>query len=140
VGCSNVPGECTAFLGMPPIIDHFIHMSVKSPIPHNARRFVGFLTKAGGRCEHRLWNRGRGFCFMRPRIREGAMSDSSKAAWEKAAECEAHAQATEDGNLQGMFRKLRDSWIRVGNDAQLSEQIEENAKRLDEREAGAGNE
>jgi hypothetical protein len=42
------------------------------------------------------------------------MSDKGKAAWEKAAACEAHARATEDGKLQGMFRKLRDSWIRIG--------------------------
>jgi hypothetical protein len=62
------------------------------------------------------------------------MSDKGKAAWEKAAACEAHAQATEDGKLQGMFRKLRDSWIRIGNDAELSEQIEANAIRLDRRE------
>lgn len=58
------------------------------------------------------------------------MSDRGKAAWEKAAACEAHAQATQDGKLQTMFRKLRDSWIRIGNDAQLSEEIEANAKRL----------
>ena len=37
------------------------------------------------------------------------MSEQGKVAWEKAAACEAHAQATEDGSLKGMFRKLRDS-------------------------------
>ena len=37
------------------------------------------------------------------------MSDKGKAAWDKAAACEAHARATSDGKLQAMFRKLRDS-------------------------------
>ena len=59
------------------------------------------------------------------------MSDEGKAAWDKAAACEVHAQATNDRKLQAMFRKLRDSWIRIGNDAQFTEDVAANAKRLD---------
>ena len=36
------------------------------------------------------------------------MSNNGEAAWDKAAACEAHAQATSDGKLQAMFRKLRE--------------------------------
>jgi len=64
------------------------------------------------------------------------MSEKGKAAWDKAAACEAHAQATNDGKLQALFRKLRDSWIRIGNDVQFSEDLAANAKRL---ERGAKN-
>ena len=39
----------------------------------------------------------------------------------KAAACEAHAKATDDRKLQVMFRKLRDSWVRIGNDAQFAD-------------------
>ena len=59
------------------------------------------------------------------------MPDTSQNAWSKAAACEAHAQAAPDGKMQQMFRKLRDSWIRIGNDAQLSADVEANARRLD---------
>ena len=62
---------------------------------------------------------------------EVAMPDEGKAAWDKAAACEAHARATSDGKLQAMFRKLRDSWIRIGNDAQFSADLAANAKRLE---------
>src|SRR5947209_4468095 len=62
---------------------------------------------------------------------EGAMSDRGPDAWEKAAACEMHAQATTDGKLQQMFRKLRDSWIRIGNAAQFSDDLAANAERLD---------
>jgi hypothetical protein len=47
------------------------------------------------------------------------MRPTGQDALEKAAACEAHAQATKDGKLQVMFRKLRDSWIRIANNAQL---------------------
>jgi hypothetical protein len=62
---------------------------------------------------------------------EVAMSDEGKAAWDKAAACEAHAKAASDSRLQVVFRKLRDSWIRVGNDAQFSADVAANAKRLE---------
>ena len=41
----------------------------------------------------------------------------------KAAACEAHAQASNDGKMQALFRKLRDSWIRIGNNAQLEQTL-----------------
>lgn len=55
-------------------------------------------------------------------------------AWGKAAACEAHAQATADGKLQAAFRKLRDSWMRIGNDAQFRADVAANADRLNGRE------
>jgi hypothetical protein len=65
------------------------------------------------------------------------MSDRPDA-WAKAAACEAHAQATTDGKLQAMFRKLRDSWIRIGNDTQFSRDVAANAERLSERRYDGG--
>jgi hypothetical protein len=59
------------------------------------------------------------------------MSDRGDNAWDKAAACEAHAQGTQDRKLKTMFLKLRDSWIRIGNDAQFSEDVAANAVRLD---------
>ena len=61
------------------------------------------------------------------------MRQQGKDAWEKAAACEAHAQASADGKLQSMFRKLRDSWIRIGNDAQFNDDVSANADRLNKR-------
>jgi hypothetical protein len=56
-------------------------------------------------------------------------------AWKKAAACERHTQATTDDKLQTAFRKLRDSWIRVGNNAEFAEHVEANNQRLkDERQ------
>jgi hypothetical protein len=56
-------------------------------------------------------------------------------AWEKAAACERHAQATTDNKLQTAFRKLRDSWARVGNNAEFAEHVDANNQRSkDERE------
>ena len=51
-------------------------------------------------------------------------------AWEKAAACERHAQTATTAKLQNAFRKIRDSWIRIANNTQLSEDIEANAERL----------
>ena len=51
------------------------------------------------------------------------------------AACERHAQATTDNKLQTAFRKLRDSWVRVGNNAEFAEHVDANNQRLkDERE------
>ena len=61
----------------------------------------------------------------------GVMSEDRPDAWEKAAACEAHANATQDGKLKAMFRRLRDSWIRIGNDAQFAQDVDANARRLD---------
>jgi hypothetical protein len=41
-------------------------------------------------------------------------------AYKKAVACEAHARASSDRLMQEKFRKLRDSWLRIGNDAQMS--------------------
>jgi hypothetical protein len=51
---------------------------------------------------------------------EGAMAQDTRNAWEKAAACEAHARSLKDDKLQDKFRKLRDSWIRIANNAQLA--------------------
>jgi len=51
-------------------------------------------------------------------------------AWDKAAACEAHAQATADRKLQAAFRKLRDSWVRIGNNAQFTDDVSANTDRL----------
>jgi len=58
------------------------------------------------------------------------MSENHTIAWEKAAACEAHARATRDPKLQEMFRKLRDSWIRIGNAAQISVSVKPNSMPL----------
>jgi hypothetical protein len=60
------------------------------------------------------------------------MSDQRPDAWANAAACEAHAQATSDWKLQAMFRKLRDSWIRIGNQAQFAGDVADNEKRLND--------
>ena len=58
------------------------------------------------------------------------MGQNVRDAWEKAAACEAHAKATDDKKLQVKFRKLRDSWVRIGNDAQFADDVDANASRL----------
>jgi hypothetical protein len=58
--------------------------------------------------------------------------------WKKAAACEAHAQASNDGKMQGLFRKLRDSWIRIGNNQQFEKDVEANAMRLNSTEKRGG--
>jgi hypothetical protein len=55
-------------------------------------------------------------------------------AWERAAACEAQAQRSKDGKLQTMFRKLRDSWIRIANNAQFAGDVAQNAERLKKSE------
>jgi hypothetical protein len=57
------------------------------------------------------------------------MGERADHAWEKAAACEAHAQSTTDSKLRAMFLKLRQSWIRVGNDAQFEDNLNGNAER-----------
>jgi len=49
--------------------------------------------------------------------------NNGQAAWEKAMACELHARSTQDKTLQSKFRKLRDSWIRIGNAAQFEGQL-----------------
>jgi hypothetical protein len=54
-------------------------------------------------------------------------------AWEKAAACQQHAQATSDAGLKALFLKFRDSWIRIGNEAQFDEDVIANEERLSKR-------
>jgi hypothetical protein len=61
------------------------------------------------------------------------MGQEADHAWQKAAACEAHAQAATDSKLKAMFLKLRQSWIRIGNDAQLHDHMTDNGERLDKR-------
>jgi hypothetical protein len=49
--------------------------------------------------------------------------EKARRAFEKAAACEQHARQTSDTKMQELFRKLRDSWIRIGNDAALSDDL-----------------
>jgi hypothetical protein len=79
------------------------------------------------------WNPARALAFVQHELSarmEGAVGQHRDEAWEKAAACEAHAKATNDGKLQAMFRKLRDSWIRIGNKAQFEYDVAANAERL----------
>ncbi len=46
------------------------------------------------------------------------MGPTSETAWEKAAACDAHAKQTTDENMRAKFERLRDSWIRIANNAQ----------------------
>jgi hypothetical protein len=59
------------------------------------------------------------------------MGDRADDAWEKAAACGRHAQATSDDKLKALYLRLRQSWIRVGNDAQFERDLNANAERLD---------
>jgi hypothetical protein len=61
------------------------------------------------------------------------MGERAENAWEKAAACEKHAQRTFDARLKALFLKFRDSWIRIGNEAQFDEDVIENEERLNER-------
>jgi hypothetical protein len=51
------------------------------------------------------------------------MGPSSEAAWKKAAACEAHAKQTEDETLRTKFERLRDSWIRIANNAEIASTV-----------------
>jgi hypothetical protein len=48
------------------------------------------------------------------------MGPSSEAAWSKAAACDAHAKQTKDEILRAKFERLRDSWIRIANEAEVA--------------------
>jgi hypothetical protein len=61
------------------------------------------------------------------------MGDRADEAWEKAAACERQAQATSDSKLKAMFLRLRQSWIRVGNDAQFDHDLNANASDWTDR-------
>jgi hypothetical protein len=53
------------------------------------------------------------------------MGPSSEAAWKKAAACDAHAKQTKDQLLRAKFERLRDSWIRIANDAEIASKGED---------------
>jgi hypothetical protein len=48
------------------------------------------------------------------------MAQNTLNAWEKAAACDAQARSSKDKRFKERFRKLRDSWIRIANNAQLA--------------------
>jgi hypothetical protein len=48
------------------------------------------------------------------------MEPSSEAALKKAAACDAHAKQTNDEILRAKFERLRDSWIRIANQAEVA--------------------
>ena len=48
------------------------------------------------------------------------MAQSRPDAWARATECEALAQRSEDAQLRTKFLKLRNSWIRIANNAALA--------------------
>jgi len=60
------------------------------------------------------------------------MGERADQAWERAAACDAHAQAPNDSLLKSMFLKLRQSWIGIGNDAQFQDNGKDNQDRLDQ--------
>ena len=49
------------------------------------------------------------------------MAQSRPDAWARATECETLAQRSEDAKLRTKFLKLRDSWIRIANNAGLAD-------------------
>jgi hypothetical protein len=55
-----------------------------------------------------------------------------ETAWSKAQACDTHARLTKDENLRAKFERLRDSWIRIANDAEIA-----SATRNSERPAPA---
>jgi hypothetical protein len=57
------------------------------------------------------------------------MGPSSEIAWKKAAACDAHAKMTEDERLRIKFERLRDSWIRIANDAEAASGTQHSAAR-----------
>ena len=48
------------------------------------------------------------------------MEQRIEAAWKKAAACDAHAKLTSDEILRAKFERLRDSWIRIANNAEAT--------------------
>ena len=57
-----------------------------------------------------------------------AMAINSDAAWKKAAACDAHAKLTQDEILRAKFERLRDSWIRIANDAEVTSTARESPR------------
>jgi len=57
------------------------------------------------------------------------MSNRVEEAWDKAAACQARAQATTDGKLKAMFLKLRESWLRIAKNAQFQDDVKDARQR-----------
>jgi hypothetical protein len=70
--------------------------------------------------------------LVRPQS-EQVMGNRRQDAWERAAVCEAHAQSTQDEKLRMKLLKLRDSWIRIANNAQFVNDATANAKATSKR-------
>ena len=66
------------------------------------------------------------------------MGKTGENAFEKAAACEVQAQRTKDPGLKAKFRALRDTWIKLANDAQLENDIAVNAERLEMEQKSRG--
>jgi hypothetical protein len=54
-------------------------------------------------------------------------------AWIYAAACETQVKHAPNATVKRMYESLRDSWIRIGNEGQLSGGARDDAKRLDGR-------
>src|SRR4051812_13057380 len=77
------------------------------------------------------WNQGASSALLgRKNSSKGVhLMGKLEQAWNKAEACERHAQATTDNKLKVAFRKPRDSWIRIGNAAQLEGNLETQNKQ-----------
>ena len=51
-------------------------------------------------------------------------------AWIYAAACETQVKQAPNAIAKRMYESLRDSWIRIGNEGQLSDGAREDAKRM----------
>ena len=61
------------------------------------------------------------------------MGPSSETAWNKAGACDAHAKLTSDDNLRTKFERLRDSWIRIANEAEIASAPRKHGRGVDDR-------
>jgi hypothetical protein len=66
------------------------------------------------------------------------MGKERENAWEKAAACEAQAKGAKDPVVQAKFRALRDSWIKLGNNAQFETDVAGNTERRESEENSRG--
>ena len=60
------------------------------------------------------------------------MGPSSETAWNKARACDAHAKLTTDENLRTKFERLRDSWIRIANEAEIASALQKEGRGVDD--------
>ena len=60
------------------------------------------------------------------------MGERAERAWAKAAACAACAASSSDELIRRKFEKLRDSWIRIANNAELSETAVAPGQRVDQ--------